>query len=399
MAKAGFKVFDSDMHCVEPTDLWQRYLSADYKDRAPYVSEFAFRSAMLSVEVEGRIMPWFSPKGPDGKPLPSYLPDKAMRQMIREYLEGHPKAIAMEKFQQSRFADMSKRGWSPQTQLEAMDVEGIDKTVVFPTTGLLVLGLNELEPEFAAAIARAYNDWLYDYVKTDAKRLFGAAMVAPHGVELAVREARRAVLELGFRAVFLRPNPVHERQWYDPYYEPLWRALVDLDVALVFHEGVGVHLPQAGQRFGDNIFLRHIACHPIEMMYAAMAMCGGGVLERHPKLRVGFFEANCGWIPWLLDRMDDHYEIEFGVTKAELPEKPSTYFKRQCVASVETDESFAGHVIADIGDENLVVSTDWPHPDSKYPKGIDTFLGLPIPQESKKKILWDNCARFYGIDG
>jgi predicted TIM-barrel fold metal-dependent hydrolase len=399
MAKAGFKVFDSDMHCVEPPDLWQRYLPSAFKERAPQVSEFAFRNAVVGVDIAGRMMPWFSPKGPDGKPLPDQIPDAAMRRMIRERIESHPTALGLQQFQQARFADMSKRGWTPETQLEAMDVEGVDITVVFPTSGLLVLGLNELEPEYAAAIAAAYNDWLHHYVATDPKRLFGAAMIAPHSVELAIKEAKRAVLELGFRAVFLRPNPVHGRQWYDPYYEPLWLALVELDIPLVFHEGVGVHLPQAGKRFGDNVFLRHIACHPIEMMYAAMAMCGTGVLERHPKLRVGFFEANCGWIPWLLDRMDDHYEIEFGVTKAALPQKPSTYFKRQCVASVETDESFSRYVIADIGDDNLVVSTDWPHPDSKYPKGVETFLGLPLSDESKKKILWDNCARFYGMDG
>jgi uncharacterized protein len=398
MAKAGFKVFDSDMHCVEPPDLWQRYIAPRYKDRAPVSSDFAFRNAVVYVEVEGRIMPWFSPVGADGKPIPPHIPDKETRSRIREQLESNPAALAVQRFQQARFADMSRRRWTAQTQLEAMDTEGVDLTVVFPTSGLLVLGLNEIEPELAAEIARAYNNWLSEYTKEEPSRLFGAAMIAPHDVNLAVQEIRRSVLELGFKAVFLRPNPVYGRQWYDSAYEPIWNTLEELDTALVFHEGVGVHLPQAGQRFGNNIFLRHVACHPMEMMYAVMAMCGAGVLERHPRLRVGFFEANCGWIPWLLDRMDDHYEIELGVSKRELPEEPSVYFKRQCVASVETDEAFAAHVVADMGDANLVVSTDWPHPDSKYPRGIDTFLGLPLSRESKQNILWNNCLRFYKIE-
>jgi uncharacterized protein len=397
MAKAGFRVFDSDLHCVEPPDLWQRYIDPQYRERAPQGAEFAFRNAVVYIEVEGRVMPWFSPKGPDGKPLPACLPDKALRAMIRQGMESHPASLAIQQLQQARFADMSGRHWAPETQLEAMDIEGVDITVVFPTSGLLVLGVDDLDPGLAAAIARAYNNWLADYIKADPKRLYGAAMIAPHDIELAVAETKRAVQELGFKAIFLRPNPVHQRQWYDPYYEPLWQTLVELNVPLAFHEGVGVHLPQAGQRFGDNLFLRHIACHPIEMMYAVMAMCGGGVLARHPQLRVGFLEANCGWAPWLLDRMDDHYEIQLGITPQQLPEKPSAYFHRQCVLSVETEEAFTGHVIDAIGDDNLVMSTDWPHPDSKYPKGVDTFLSLPLSNESKRKILWDNCVRFYGL--
>jgi predicted TIM-barrel fold metal-dependent hydrolase len=54
--------------------------------------------------------------------------------------------------------------------------------------------------------------------------------------------------------------------------------------------------------------------------------------------------------------------------------------------------------VKELGDENFVVSTDWPHDDSRYPHAIDTFLDLPdIAMESKAKILWDNCARLYNL--
>ena len=77
--------------------------------------------------------------------------------------------------------------------------------------------------------------------------------------------------------------------------------------------------------------------------------------------------------------------------------KPSELFRRQCVVSVEPEEALAKHVVTELGDDNLVVSTDWPHDDSRYPHAVDTFLGLDMPQESKKKILWDNCARLYKL--
>ena len=77
--------------------------------------------------------------------------------------------------------------------------------------------------------------------------------------------------------------------------------------------------------------------------------------------------------------------------------KPSELFRRQCFVSVEPEEEMAKHVIAEIGDDNLVVSTDWPHDDSRYPHALDTFLELSFSKESKRKILWDNTARLYKL--
>ena len=86
-----------------------------------------------------------------------------------------------------------------------MDVEGLDLAVLYPSRGLFVLGLDSteqigsdgLEPEYASAIARAYNDWLADFCAVAPDRMFGAAMVAPHDVPGAV--ARGPTLRRGAR--------------------------------------------------------------------------------------------------------------------------------------------------------------------------------------------------------
>jgi len=127
-------------------------------------------------------------------------------------------------------------------------------------------------------------------------------MISPFDVDDAVSEARRCVKELGFRGVFLRPNIVKGRNWHDPYYEPLWTLLEELQVPLGFHEGAGALLPQVGEQFGANAMLKHVYCHPVEMMLAAGSFCMGGILERHPRLRVAFLEGNCGWVPFLMWR-------------------------------------------------------------------------------------------------
>ncbi len=373
MAHEGLKVLDSDMHCMEPADLWERYIDGPYKPFAPRgLQEYI---ADLRIVIDGKTMPRHSS------------------------LRPRSSADADDPFQKrrERFREAAERGWDGRTQLEAMDTEGIDVAVVYPSRGLFAQAVDDLDPAFAAAIARAYNNWLHDYCKADPERLLGAGMISPHDIRDAVEEARRAVEQLGFRAVFMRPNPVKGRNWHDPYFEPLWTELERLGVPLGFHEGFGPYLQQVGDRFGADLQMVHTACHPMEMMLAVISMIGGGVLARHPELRVAFLEGNCGWVPFLLWRLDEHYEVTFRRPDSPLKLKPSEYFKRQCFVSVEADEDFVKQVIEAIGDDTIVFSTDWPHGDSKYPQAVESFMKLPISDESKRKILWDNCARYYGV--
>jgi predicted TIM-barrel fold metal-dependent hydrolase len=81
----------------------------------------------------------------------------------------------------------------------------------------------------------------------------------------------------------------------------------------------------------------------------------------------------------------------------DLSREPSEYFKRQCFVSVECDEEPVKGVFDLIGVANIVFSTDFPHPDCKYPGAVAQFLELPLPDAAKRAILWDNCARYYGL--
>jgi predicted TIM-barrel fold metal-dependent hydrolase len=63
--------------------------------------------------------------------------------------------------------------------------------------------------------------------------------------------------------------------------------------------------------------------------------------------------------------------------------------------SVDVDEGLVKNVIDYLGDDNIVISTDYPHIDCRWPHALDEFLMTPIGDQSKKKILWDNCARLY----
>lgn len=199
MAKDGFKVMDSDMHIVEPADLWERYIDPAFKDRAP--RGLSRHPRDLGVQVGESIFP---------------LPNRSYSNAIAPLMTG----------QQDIYTDAEARHWDSGSQVTAMDNEGIDMAVLFPSRGLFTLGADGMDPALATAISRAYNDWLAEFCAGGSDRMFGAGMIPPHDIEGAISEARRAVNELGFKTVFVRPNPVNGRNWHDAYYDPLWAEIV-----------------------------------------------------------------------------------------------------------------------------------------------------------------------------
>ena len=109
-----------------------------------------------------------------------------------------------------------------------MEKEGLDLAVMYPSIGLGVMMREDMDPKLGAAVARAYNNWLHDFCQTDPKRMKGAAMISLHDVTEAAKEARRAVEELGFVAVFARPEPLRSMPWHARYYDMLWSTLEEL---------------------------------------------------------------------------------------------------------------------------------------------------------------------------
>ena len=381
MAHAGFKVIDSDMHVIEPADLWQRYIDPAFKGVAPVGQDLQGHHRLFGLTVPGKQLG----KAADWS-----------QALIQHMSEVEP---------EYKFA--KEHNYDGESQLYAMDKEGIDVALLYPSRGLFVLGYDHsaikgaegLDPKFAAAIARAYNDWLYDFAAPDRQRLVPVAMVAPHDVESAVAETRRCVRDLGFKGIFLLPGVVNQHYWHDPYFYPLWEECERLDIPIGFHGGGPDALTDFGVGFGPSyLMMWHTFSHSVGPMAAAVSLTAGGVLQNFPKLRVGFLEANCSWAPWLLARLDDHYEHYIGRFEVDLKMKPSDYFRRNCYVSVEADEKTAKLYVDWFGDDNVVFSTDYPHPDSKFPHAVDKFLTLPLSDQTKRKFLWDNCARFYGID-
>ena len=131
---------------------------------------------------------------------------------------------------------------------------------------------------------------------------------------------------------------------------------------------------------------------------AFLALLEGGVLERHPGLRVGFLESGCGWLPYWLWRLD---ELEYAQLRNEVSgrvkQRPSSYFRRQCWIAFEPEEAMLAASADAIGRDRLVFGTDFPHVDHDA-SIVDRLFrgGAPLGADVLRAALWDNPARLMG---
>jgi predicted TIM-barrel fold metal-dependent hydrolase len=134
----------------------------------------------------------------------------------------------------------------------------------------------------------------------------------------------------------------------------------------------------------------------MEQMMALLALIEGGVLERHPRLRFGFLESGCGWLPYWLWRLDEEYKNLHWELKNHVRLLPSEYFRRQCYIAVDPSEPYLTQIIEYIGSDNLIFGSDYPHMDHQIDVvGKVLELEERLSQEIVNKIVWDNPKRLY----
>jgi uncharacterized protein len=300
----------------------------------------------------------------------------------------------------SLLADQLEHGFDAPSYLRAMDAQGIDAAVLFPSMGLFVPFLPELDADASAAACRAYNEWIAAYCETDARRLTGVGIVPQRWPQLAAAEAQHAAT-LGLAGVLVRPNHVGTVYLDDAEFDPFYDTLEQTGLALGVHEALGVRAPTIGSDRFSSFAARHACSHPLEQMTAAVAIFLGGVLERHPQLRVAFLESGTGWMPYWLLRLDEHREWMHDTECRDLTLSPSEYFARQCVISADPEDRLAAWVVSRLGADHVIWASDFPHPDASFPDAVDVFLreNPELDHAAQRAVLWDTPLRFYRLEG
>ena len=292
-------------------------------------------------------------------------------------------------------ADQMASGFDAPSYLRAMDAQGIDAVVLYPSIGLFVPFLPALDAAQSAAACRSYNEWIAAYCREDETRMAAVGLVPLADPTLAVEEADR-VADLGLVGVLARPNHLYSRNLGDPAYDPLYAALAEAGLVLSVHEGLGLRGPTIGADRFDGFTARHLLSHPMEQMAAMASLVLDGALARHPGLRVAFLESGSGWLPYWLHRLDEHQEwMDPGAERA------SALFARQCVISTEADDALTGMVADRVGADRVLWASDFPHPDALFPDAATTFVAAArrqgITDADLATILWDGPLAFYAL--
>lgn len=381
----GYRIIDADRHVMEPLELWSELLPPEFRDYAPSRGRLVDEPLVQRLERLG-------PKGLVPVPPRPTIGGKLLSAQMSEQAWIEFNLLAQ------RRIGLTTKLHEPATYLADMEQTGVDMAFLLPTYALLLEGFVPLEPEVASAYASAYNTWLHGFCRQDPQRLRGVGFISLHEPTRMVRELER-VAALGWTTVVVRPNKIAGRTLGAPVYEPFWAACAERAIGVVLHSGAHSHAPLAGaDRFETHYGL--VACaHPLEQMMALLTLVESGVLERHPTLRVAALEAGCGWLPYWLWRLDEVHRNLHGEVEERVRMKPSEYFRRQYFATLEPDEPYLPHVIEQLGDANLMFGTDFPHPDHG-PGVVDDMLAHEgrLSPEVLRKILWDNAARFFGVE-
>ncbi len=293
-----------------------------------------------------------------------------------------------------KFEDLHRGGWDPDARLADQDRDGVAAEVIYPTVGMLLC--NHRDYDYKKACFDAYNEWIAEYCAAHPDRLIGTGQTAMRSVDEGIEDVRK-MKDLGLRGVMMPGNP-QVADYDDPIYDPFWQATLDMQMPLSFHiltsRSDVVGAAPRGPKI--NGFLSIIRGNQDIMG----TFIFGGVFERNPKLKIVCVEADAGWVPHYMYRMDHAYDrhrywLKPGQT---LSKKPSEYFSEHIYTTFQDD--WVAFRMKDLcNPRRLMWANDFPHSDSTWPWSQELLAKhtAHLTQEEKDWILHDNVAELYGL--
>ncbi|GAC1592200.1 MAG: amidohydrolase family protein [Acidimicrobiales bacterium] len=363
----GRPVISADSHITEAPETYVDFIDPAFRDRAPRMTDLGERIG------DGFVV--------EGMARPVVLGTIAAAGKKPEEI----RSIG------SRFADLHRGGWDPEARMADQDRDGVAAEIIYPSVGMVLCNLDDLE--YKKACFDAYNRWLAGYCGAHPDRLLGLGQTAMRTPDEGIADLE-SIKALGLRGVTMPGEPGVE-DYDSPVYDEFWEALIALELPPSFH----ILTMKAGRTRGPkmNGFLSIVrGCQDIMGQLVL-----GGVFERHPNLRVVCAEADAGWVPHYMYRMDHAYKRHHNWLPAgqALSKLPSEYFAENIYVTFQDDWTAFRHA-DDMNWHRLLWANDFPHSDSTWPWSQEMLAthtaGLSL--EQRQAILCDNTADLYGID-
>ena len=302
---------------------------------------------------------------------------------------------------QEGFASGVARPSDPALRRADQERDGVEAEIIYGILGVsrgLMGHAGISDTALLAAVYGAYNKYVADFGRTMPGRFFGLGCLPNHDPQAAADEVRRCAA-LGLKGAVFVPWGSAMPVWHEMW-DPMWAAAAQADLVISFHvfEGGAATVPRAVNGATTKASAGAWTCvAPMQMDEILCSVILSGVCERHPRLRLVLGESGIGWLPYMLERLDDTYEERLS-DDLQLPLPPSAYFKRQIYATFQKD--FHGvQAMMVIAPDNVMWGSDYPHRDGTWPfsqKAIeDQFRG--VDEAIARKMLWDNVRRVYRL--
>ena len=300
----SYPIISADSHITEPPNTYVDHIDRKWRDRAPRL-EFQEGAGDVFV-VDGM-----------KRPIPMGLVAAAGKPPEEIRVLG------------VRFEEMHRGGWDPDARMADQATDGIAAEIIYPTVGMVLC--NHADFDYKKACFAAYNRWLASYCAPHPERLIGMGQTSMRTPKDGIEELE-AIQALGLRGVMMPGNPAEE-DYDSTLYDDFWRAAIDLELPLSFHILTTRESRPRGPAM--NGFLSIVrGCQDI-----MGTLVLGGVFERHPQLKVVCVEADAGWVPHYMYRMDHAYKRHRYWLPAgqELSKLPSEYFRENIYTTFQDD--------------------------------------------------------------
>jgi predicted TIM-barrel fold metal-dependent hydrolase len=282
-------------------------------------------------------------------------------------------------------------------RLKDMDVDGVDVEVLYSEVSAFRFLTDVGEGRDEAT--RAFNDSLHEWASVDAKRLIVSYQIPIYDVDFAVSEIKR-IVELGGKSLQLPvyPSEAGLPEYFDKRYDPMWATIQETGLPVCLHIGLNTNIKDLARRDptpNAGVMVPIVALLCAES-YGMIIM--GGVLERFPDLKIVYVEPGVGWLPWWMEVADD-LTLRQGYDFPAIKELPSFYFKRNCSVTFIDEATAIQTQRHTIGVENLMWSTDYPHPVSSWPhshKIVDEIMH-GVPADERRLMTSGNAERIWNL--
>jgi predicted TIM-barrel fold metal-dependent hydrolase len=365
-------IISADSHVFEPVNLWESRIDKKFRERGPrFVADY------------------------QGKPGTFFVCDGIVPRAIDSIAAaGIPKEDLV-KFKNVNHRDLRPGGYDPVERLKDQAIDGISGEVLYATYAMQLYQMQDAELQEASF--HTYNEWLLEMCGQSPKRLKGLALISVYNVDHAVKALQHWV-KRGLRGAMIAAVPPEGTEYSDPLYEPFWAAAEELGAPISIHT-------LTSNRKGNYRFERdkrgaaRYPESPMEVILTVGELLTGTLFDRHPKLKIVLAEADTGWLPWLLERVDRGH-LRYGAQNGiKLKLKPSEYFQRNMMAAFIQDR-VGVYTRAFTGADNLMWSSDYPHTDTTWPKSRESiahdFEG--VSQADLVKMTYTNAAKLYGFE-